>query len=97
MAQCQYTSQWAARFPLPHVGSWTLILGPVEPAALHAAAKNIIYFTALAVLRGAPAFCIALQRQSTDSVRREQSTLTVIQRSRRRSFSTSRGSARQSS
>ena len=27
---------------------------PVEPAALHAAAKNIIYFTALAVLRGRP-------------------------------------------
>ena len=27
---------------------------PVEPAALHAAAKNIIYFTTLAVLRGAP-------------------------------------------
>jgi len=26
----------------------------VEPAALHAAAKNIIYFTALAVLRGRP-------------------------------------------
>jgi len=49
---------------LIHPAVWS-----VEPAALHAAAKNIIYFTALAVLRGAPAFCVALRRQSTDSVR----------------------------
>jgi len=44
---------------LIHIAVW-----PVEPAALHAAAKNIIYFTALAVLRGAPAFCVALRRHA---------------------------------
>ena len=35
---------------------------PVEPAALHAAAKNIIYFTALAVLRGRPHTAAAVDR-----------------------------------
>ena len=41
------------------VGDWMstilpYMVWPVEPAALHAAAKNIIYFTALAVLRRRP-------------------------------------------
>jgi len=34
----------------------------VEPTAVHAAAKNIIYFTAQAVLRGRPHAAAAVDR-----------------------------------
>jgi len=84
------------------VGDWMFtilwhMVWPVEPAALHAAAKKYYLLHRTGSTTGGVHILRSTPAESTDSVRREQSTLTVIQRSRRRSFSTSRGSARQSS